>query len=44
MDKTYYREHLVNKEHLNSNVYKEVSLDSDKKLYKQLLLLIEKYN
>ena len=31
MDKTYYRDHLVNKEHLHSNVYKEVPLDSDEK-------------
>ena len=31
MDKTYYPDHLVNKEHLNSKVCKEVPLDSDKK-------------
>ena len=31
MDKAYYRGHLVNKEHLHSNLYKEVSLDSDKR-------------
>ena len=37
MDKTYYRDHLVNKEHLHSKVYKEVPLDSDKPL------LVEKY-
>ena len=43
MDKTYYRDHLVNKEHLHSKVYKDVPLDSDKKVYKQLLLLVEKY-
>ena len=24
MDKAYYRDHLVNKEHLHSNVYKEI--------------------
>ena len=42
MDNTYYPDHLVNKEHLHSNVYKEVPLDSDKKGYKQLLLLDEK--
>ena len=41
MDKTYYRDHLVNKEHLNSKAYKEVPLDSDKKVYKELLLLVE---
>ena len=28
MDKTYYCDHLVNKEHLHSNAYKEVPLDS----------------
>ena len=33
MDKTYYRDHLVNKEYLHSNVHKEVPLDSDKKVY-----------
>ena len=43
MDKTYYCDHLVNKEHLHSNVYKEVPLDSDKKVYIQLFLLFEKY-
>ena len=37
MDKTYYHGHLVDKECLHSNVYKEVPLDSDKKVYKQLL-------
>ena len=26
MDKLYYRDHEVNKEHLHSNVYKEVPL------------------
>ena len=43
MDKTYYRDHLLNKEHLHSKVYKEVLLDLDKTVYKQLLLLVEKY-
>ena len=42
MDKTYYRYHLVNKEHLHSKVYKEVPLYSDKKFYKDILLLVEK--
>ena len=42
MDKTYYRDHLVKKEHLHSNVYKKVPLDSDKKVFKLLLLLAEK--
>ena len=41
MDKTYYRDHLVNKEYFHSNVYKKVSLDSHKKVYKQLILLVE---
>ena len=39
MDKTYYLDHLVKKEHLHSEVYKEVPLDSDKKVHEQLLLL-----
>ena len=43
MNKAYYCDHLVNKGHLHSNLYKEVPLDSDKKVYKQLLLLVEKY-
>ena len=43
MDKTYYHDHLVNKELLNSKVYKEIPLDLDKKVYKQLLLIVEKY-
>ena len=43
MDKTYYHDHLVKKEHLNSKVYKEIPLDLDKKVYKKLLLIVEKY-
>ena len=35
MDKNYYRDKIV-KEHLLSNVYKEVSIDSDKKVFKNL--------
>ena len=42
MDKTYYRDHLVKKEHLHSNVYKKVPLDSEKKVFKLSLLLVEK--
>ena len=42
MDETYDRDQLVNKEHLYSKVYREVSLDSDRKVYKQLLLFVEK--
>ena len=43
MDKTYDRDHLVNKEHLYSKLYREVPLDSDRRVYKQLLLFVEKY-
>ena len=42
MDKSHYCDHLVNKEHLHSNIYQEVPLDSNKKVYKQLLLLVQK--
>ena len=35
MDKNYYEDKIV-KEHLLSNVYKEVSIDSDKKVFKNL--------
>ena len=42
MDKNYYREKIV-KDHLLSNVYKEVSLDSDKKVFKKLKEHIKKY-
>ena len=31
MDKSYYRDSLVIKGHLNSKVYQEVPLDSDEK-------------
>ena len=34
---------LVNKENVRSKLYKEVRIDSDKKVYKHLLLLVEKY-
>ena len=40
---TYFREDLLNKVDLHSNIYKEVPLDSDRKVYKQLLLLVEEY-
>ena len=43
MDKTYDRDHLVNKEHLYSKLYREVPLDSHRRVYKQLLLFVEKY-
>ena len=33
MDKSYYRDSLVIKGHLDSNLYQEVPLDSDKKKY-----------
>ena len=42
-DKKYYRDYLVNKEHLHSYVYKEIPLDSNKKVYKQLNLFVKKY-
>ena len=42
MDKSHYCDHLVNKENLHSNIYQEVPLDSNKKVYKQLLLLVQK--
>ena len=35
MDKNYYRDKIV-KEHLLSSIYKEVSIDSDKKVFKIL--------
>ena len=39
MNKSNCHHHLVNKEHLHSNVYKEVPLDSDKKKL-QIVLLV----
>ena len=42
MDKNYYRNRIV-KEHLLSNVYKEVSIDSDKKVFKNLKEHVKKY-
>ena len=42
MDKNYYQDKVV-KEHLLSNVYKEVSADSDKKLFKNLREQVKKY-
>ena len=38
MDKLYYRDHLVKKEELHSNVCREVPLDLDQKVYIQLTL------
>ena len=35
MDKNYYRDKIV-KEHVLSNTYKEVSIDSEKKVFKNL--------
>ena len=32
MDKRYYRDHLVDKEHLHNNVHKDVPLDSGRKV------------
>ena len=42
MDKNYYKDQLV-MPHLLSNVYKEVSRDSDKKVFKNLLEHIKKH-
>ena len=42
MDKNYYQDKIV-KEHLLSNVYKEVSIDSDKKVFKNLKENAKKY-
>ena len=42
MDKSYYRDSLVIKEHLDSNIYQEVPLDSDKKVFQKLKSLVEK--
>ena len=43
MDKSYYRDSLFVKGHLDSNVYQVVPLDADKKVFKKLKSLIEKY-
>ena len=42
MDKNYYRHKMV-KLHILSNAYKEVSLDSDKKVYKNSKKQVKKY-
>ena len=42
MDKKYYRDKIA-KEHLLSNVCKEVSFESDKKVFKNLKKHIKKY-
>ena len=41
MDKWYYRDHLVNKENLDSKICQEVSLDLQ--VYKQSDLLFRKF-
>ena len=43
MDKSYYRDSLAIKRQLDSNVYQELSLDSDKRVFKKLKSLVEKY-
>ena len=43
MDNLYYRDSLVIKGHLDSNVYQEVPLDSDKQVFQKLKSLVEKY-
>ena len=42
MDKNYYRDKIV-KEHLLSKVYKKVSIDSDKKVFKNLKEHVKNY-
>ena len=41
-DKNYYRDKIA-QEHLLSNVYKEFSVDSDKKVFKNLKEHVKKY-
>ena len=43
MDKSYYRDSLVFKGHLDNNVYQEVPLESDKNVFKKFKSLVEKY-
>ena len=43
MDNLYYRDSLVIKGHLDSNVYQEVPLDSDKQVFQKLKSLVETY-
>ena len=43
MDKSCYRDSLAIKRQLDSNVYQELSLDSDKRVFKKLKSLVEKY-
>ena len=42
MDKNYYWDKIV-KVHLLSNVYKKVSIDSDKKVFNNLKEYVKKY-
>ena len=42
MNKNYYRDKIV-KEHLLSNVYKELSIDNDKEIFKTLKEHVKKY-
>ena len=42
MNKNYYRDKIV-KEHLLSKVYKELSIDSDKEIFKTLKEHVKKY-
>ena len=43
MDKSYCRDSLVVKGHLDSNVYQEVPRNSDKEVFEKLKFLVEKY-
>ena len=42
MNKNYYRDKIV-KEHLLSNLYKELSIDNDKEIFKTLKEHVKKY-
>ena len=43
MDKSFYRDQLVLEGHLNSNDYKTLPLDADKKVMKNLKSLVKKH-
>ena len=43
MDKDYYEEHIIKDGHLSNPIYKVVPENSDKKVFNNLIKLIEKY-
>ena len=43
MDRSFYRDQLVLEGHLDSNNYKTLPLDADKKVMKNLISLVKKY-